>query len=55
MHLPLEVTVQWEKPLDISFLLVFIWKKKSYTYSFLKGYLHPITVCRVDLMGKKQE
>ncbi len=52
MHMPLEVTVRWEKPLDISFLFVYIWGRQNYTHSFLKDYLHPLKVCRIDLMGK---
>ena len=51
MSLPLDVTLQWEKPLELHFLFIYVIGKKSRSYSFLEGGIPPFHVCRVDLTG----
>ncbi len=52
MHMPLDITAQWEKPLELNFLFFYIFGKKSMTYSFLEGHFPPLHICQVDLMGQ---
>ena len=52
MHLPLDVTLQWKKPLELHFLFVYVIGKKSRSYSFGEGHFAPFHVCQVDLMGQ---
>lgn len=53
MHMPVDISVQWEKPLEIAFLFVYIWGKDPHTYNFLEGYFPRYHICRVDLLGRE--